>query len=154
MHTEPNIIAKKMKILQTIREQLKILGIEPTTSSFNRELLLGFLYFIMGIIFSALYLVDLAKSTTECIQCFCTISGMIGIGIGFANIVIQKRRLFKFIYLVEELINHSEYITMNSIKFLWIRIFIRRKFAKCFRIAEFNIACNPWLNQSMGWTIF
>lgn len=85
-----------------------MLGIEPTTSSFNKKLLLGLLYFVLGIILSAVYLVYLVKSTTEYIQCFCTISGMIGIGIGFANIVLQKRRLFKFIWLVEKFINKSE----------------------------------------------
>lgn len=102
-----------MKIFQTIRGQLIILGIEPVQSTsmylFNRKLLTSFLIFVLSIVSTVMYLVFSVTSMLDYILCFSTISSFIGIGLCFAIIVLQKTQLLNYMERMEELINQSEW---------------------------------------------
>lgn len=101
-----------MHIFQTNRKLLKMFGVEPTQStrltSFNGKLTLGFLFVALSIILSALYLVYLAKTVMEFIQCFCLICTMSISGFSFAAIVLQNERFYNYIEKIEVLINRSK----------------------------------------------
>lgn len=99
-----------MEIFQTIRRHLTLLGIDATQSALNWKLLLGFLLFGDVTIGCALYLVYLAETMIEYMQCFCVISGTIEIGLCFVATVLQKQLLFDYIDHVEKLINTSKFI--------------------------------------------
>lgn len=98
-----------MKIFQRIRKDLIILGIKPTQSnqmySFSRKLFLGYLLLILGVVSSALFVVYSANNIMDYMQCFCTISALLSVGLCFSAIVLQKMRLFNYIESTEELIN-------------------------------------------------
>lgn len=98
-----------MKILKTIRGQLIILGIKPMQSPqiINRKLLTNFVIFVLSIASTVMYLGFSDPSMLDYILCFSTISSLIGIGLCFAIIVLQKTQLFNYIESVEELINKS-----------------------------------------------
>lgn len=102
-----------MKILQTTRKHLTILGIEPKQStgifSLNWRLLLGFSLFADAIISTTLFLVYLANDIMDYILCFCVISALIELCFCFSLFVFQRQRLFNYIESMEKLINQSKF---------------------------------------------
>lgn len=104
-----NSMQRKMEVLQSIRAHLKNLGIESTRSTkFNGKLCLAFLSFVLSIILNVLFLLNSAKSVMDYILCFCIMTALLGIGLCFSAIAMQKVQLFKYIGIVEKLINQSK----------------------------------------------
>lgn len=103
----------KMKIFQTVQEQLAIVGICSSNQSiqklsFNKRIVFGFFVFGCQIVSHFVYTFHVANEFMEYMQCICATSGSILILIGFTAIVFGKAALFESINNIEQVIDSSE----------------------------------------------
>lgn len=104
----------KIKIFRTVREHYAIVGISPTTLNpsqrfpFNNKVLLGFSSFVCTTVSQFVYILHVARSFMEYMECVCSLSGTIIIFDCFMAIVFRKTTLFETIDDIEELIDFSK----------------------------------------------
>lgn len=110
-----------MKIIQTIRKNLTMMGIEPMQSTqirpFNAKLSFGFLLYCLHFIANVLYLIDDAKTILEYLLCFGIICAAIGFGLCLAILAWKKVQLYNYIESIEKLIDNSEYSENKYIQY-------------------------------------
>lgn len=88
---------------------------------FNARLISCFLVIGLSIICNVLYLIFVANTLVECMQCVGIISAVVEIGICFAAIAYQSNYLFECIARTEKTINASKFerkVALDYLKFI------------------------------------
>lgn len=105
---------KMIQIFQTIRGLLAFLGLSLEQSiqphhSFNTRLLLGFLTVSLAITLHILYLVFVANTLIEYMQCIGITFAAIANGFAFGNIVYNSKYLFECLVRVQKTIDARKF---------------------------------------------
>lgn len=115
---------RKMKIFVQIQKNLLMLDISPSeTNRFNWKIAIGFLLFNFNILSIIIVMFTLeSDNLMGFVNGFCIASTLIEMDISFAALVLQQRKLFKFIEITENIIarsNENSSIFWET-KILWL----------------------------------
>lgn len=95
-----------MKIFQTLRKQLAIVGISPSNQSFNERVFFGFSLFGCSVSSQFVY-IYVANSLMDSMECICSLSAGIIIFVCFVAVIFRKSTLFESVDNFEKLIDTS-----------------------------------------------
>lgn len=98
-----------MKIHQAIQKKFEILGIGLNQSRFNGKVMGTYLIYVIGITFSAMFLICEANNFQEYTDNLYITTALAGGFFSFTNMILKMNQLFTLIDNIEKTLGKSEY---------------------------------------------